>query len=1043
MSAPEYARVKEIFMAVAQAAPGERDAILSEHCADNSTLRARVEQLLRADSVNARDGTPFMGGSGWSHVLRELADEATVDQPTVVRVGPYEVVRTIGEGGMSVVYEALQPEPSRRVAVKLLRAPHLSAAVRARLEREAELLARLDHPAITRVYDAGTGDVEYSTGLRVKQRYQVMELIDGAPLTTYVQANDLTTAARLDLMIAICDAVHHAHQQGVIHRDLKPSNILVTPAGQPKVLDFGISRLLDMQATLTSLSHSGHVLGTPAYMSPEQARGDTRVDTRMDVYALGVLLFEVLTNRLPIDVCDVPITEALRRIVHTAPVRLRTLVPNARADLATIVDTALAKSPERRYGAAAALSSDLRRFRNHEPIAARRPTVIYVLWKLAERHRLLATSVAIAILSTVLGTIGIVWFALAAQSLAHESAARARIAQHEAYRSSIVAAAFAIENDNVGAARRILDQTPPALRNWEWDHLIARTDDSHLTIPWQAAALHPLDPQQFVEYTPDNRLLVLPDQDRLRAWNAETGAPVSDGAAGEYVWRVSYANDVLRCDDRLTDRSFQVPMPPGDWRLRTPFFRRYELVLAPLNPQEPPQPPMHMTLSPDGTHFVTVQSPLEPIEIWRAQPLERRATLAALNMRTDVVRFSEDNRRLITGSWDGRVRLWDVATGRLLATSRDHHRDAILHLAIHEPRQLVATASADQTIRIWQLDDLDHVQVLRGHASSVKHVAFDADGTRLVSADKDFIKTWHPAAARNRNVLRGHGGYVYGVAVSPDGRRIASACFDGGVGIWDIDRRTLVKMLGPMPRQAWRVAFSSDGKLLRVEMDDSSTVVIELESSETLFESSLLRFVGSGIVEPQSHEEVWRHWNPIDRTVIIQDVRTGTKSTVPLSSTACDNAEFISPDGQWATWHYQIFDRHTGELALHLASIPAFHPTGRELVVRDAEDRTAIQVWDPQTRQPIARLAGHTQDVLALAYSPDGTRLASGGYDRVVRIWDVESRKEILQLTGHTGYVHALAWSADGTTLVSASGDHTVRVWDTDNSRDRSSSSNP
>ena len=331
MAAEDYNRVKEIFIAVSRASTDEQLQVLAQYCAGDDKLSASVERLLDADRANAVDSRNFMESTNWTNVLRDVADGTEADVMRVVRVGAYEIVRSIGEGGMSVVYEGIQPAPRRRVAIKLISPIHISTTVEQRLAREADLLARLDHPGITRVYEAGLAEVEYSNGLKSKRRFQVMELVDGDPLTLYAEKHQLELRGRLTLMVAICDAVHHAHQRGIIHRDLKPSNILVNTAGHPKVLDFGISRLVDTSRTQTSLSYAGHVLGTLAYMSPEQASGDGNVDTRTDVYALGVLLFNLISGQFPVDVDDCTIPEAIQRIANAPARRLTTVAPHLAA----------------------------------------------------------------------------------------------------------------------------------------------------------------------------------------------------------------------------------------------------------------------------------------------------------------------------------------------------------------------------------------------------------------------------------------------------------------------------------------------------------------------------------------------------------------------------------------------------------------------------------------------------------------------------------------------------------------------------------------
>jgi eukaryotic-like serine/threonine-protein kinase len=315
-------------------------------------------------------------------------------------IGRYRIIRIVGEGGMGTVYEAEQDHPRRTVALKVIKAGWASAGHLRRFELESLALGRLQHPGIAQVYEAATADTGFGP-----QPYFAMEFIHGVSLLTYATSRDLKVRERLELMVKVCHAVHHAHQRGIIHRDLKPGNILVDQSGQPKILDFGLARITDSDAYATRQTDVGQLVGTLAYMSPEQVLADPlEVDLRSDVYALGVILYELLAGQLPYAIGR-QIPEATRAIREDDPAPLSSISRVYRGDVETIVAKALEKEKARRYGSAADLASDLERHLRDEPIAARPPSTGYQLQKFARRHKALVWSIAAVFVALVAGVI--------------------------------------------------------------------------------------------------------------------------------------------------------------------------------------------------------------------------------------------------------------------------------------------------------------------------------------------------------------------------------------------------------------------------------------------------------------------------------------------------------------------------------------------------------------------------------------------------------------------------------------------------------------
>ncbi|MCB9854697.1 MAG: tetratricopeptide repeat protein [Phycisphaerales bacterium] len=402
-AAERYRKSVEIFNEVCDLPAGDRDAFLSNACGDDAVLRRAVESLLEHDSSLSAAVVAAEQGAGIQALIATTSMGAA---PT--RIGQYQIVRRIGQGGMGVVFEARQEHPRRAVALKVLHAGFGAPGLIERFRREANVLGQLQHPGIAQVFDAGVGEVETEAGVTGNQPYIAMELIDGVSLGQWGRANDRSLRQRLEAIAQVCDALEHAHQRGVVHRDLKPGNILIDSSAQPKVLDFGIARITEGDdAAATLQTQTGQLLGTVPYMSPEQVTGDSRmVDVRTDVYALGALLYELLCGRLPYDLQHRSIAEAARVILEEEPTRLSQIDRSLRGDLDTIVSKALEKDRERRYPSAASLAADLRRYLGDQPIEARPASAIYNFRKFARRNRGLVGGLAATFLVLLIGAAG-------------------------------------------------------------------------------------------------------------------------------------------------------------------------------------------------------------------------------------------------------------------------------------------------------------------------------------------------------------------------------------------------------------------------------------------------------------------------------------------------------------------------------------------------------------------------------------------------------------------------------------------------------------
>lgn len=479
-------RVEQLFLAASELEPEQRSEFLDKACPDDAALRAKVTALLAQDADPHELMKTLALGKGVQDIAAKALDAAAGTEPyptgpvqgrpsgmSLDQIGLYRITREIGRGGMGVVYEATQEHPCRTVALKVLKHGFASRSAMRRFEYESHILGQLRHPGIAQVYEAGT----YRDDSGAVPFFAMEYVPDAKSITEFSAEAKLSIRDRLALFANVCNAVHHGHQKGIIHRDLKPANILVDAQGQVKIIDFGVARSTDSDLAVTTVQTDiGQLVGTLQYMSPEQCQADPHsIDIRSDVYALGVVFYELLCGRLPYDVRRTAIHEATRVIREEPPARLSSVNKTLRGDIETIALKALEKERERRYASALELAEDIHRYLGNEPLKARPPSAIYMLRKFARRNRVLVAATMTVMCTLVAGVV--VSTTLAIKTKRAEGQAR-----RQQYVANIRAADFALSADDVTAVGRFLDQAPPNLRKWEWYYLRAASDTSLLSL---------------------------------------------------------------------------------------------------------------------------------------------------------------------------------------------------------------------------------------------------------------------------------------------------------------------------------------------------------------------------------------------------------------------------------------------------------------------------------------------------------------------------------------------------------------------------------
>jgi WD40 repeat protein/serine/threonine protein kinase len=780
---------RAIFVAALnQSDPTDRAAFLAGACGDDVALRQRVEILLREHEHL---------GSFLESPAPAPAQLVTVDDPIAERpgtvIGPYKLLEQIGEGGFGVVFMAEQTQPVRRkVALKVLKPGMDTRQVVARFEAERQALALMDHPNIAHVFDGG----ETASG----RPYFVMELVRGIPITEFCDQNRLSVRERLELFVNVCQAVQHAHQKGIIHRDLKPSNIMVTlhdDKAVVKVIDFGIAKALGQRLTdQTLFTGFAQLLGTPLYMSPEQAQmSGLDVDTRSDIYSLGVLLYELLTGTTPLDqegLSQVGFDELRRLIREEEPPKPSTRIStlgqagamvsvNRRSDprrlsqlfrgeLDWIVLKALEKDRNRRYETAGALAADVLRYLHDEPVLACPPSAWYRFRKFARRNKLVlmtASAVVFAVLLTVAGLAASTMViareqqatknALQAEIRAKEEVKHALAREQQAlYFQRIASAARDLAANNRGRAEELLDECPEDLSGWEWHYLKRRRYEEPRELPHSDVVLS-------VAYSPDGQYLATGSQDgTVTVWDRRTWQPV-------HTWKEGHARHVYG-----------------------------------------------MAFDPAGRYLATGGADTRVL-VW---DLSTGMVLHTLRGHADTVNqlaFSPDGRRLASASEDRTVRLWDLQTGRESLVFCDHP-EAVRGVAFHAEGQCLISASADGSVKVWEGSMGAVVSTFRGGVRWVSAMAFHPSSQRLALAGWDGrLELWDALLGQEVRALHGHTAHITGLAFSPDGRRLVSADDEKVLKVWDTAAgQEAIAVATESNITAVGVAFSPDGFQLAV-----------------------------------------------------------------------------------------------------------------------------------------------------------------------------------------------------------------------------------
>jgi WD40 repeat protein/serine/threonine protein kinase len=1004
----------------------DRKAYLDQACVGAPDLREKVDALLRAYD----EAGDFLESAllhqidvpGQSSALpldnSPLRDAATQPPSPITegpgsRIGPYKLLQQIGEGGMGVVYMAEQEHPvRRRVALKIIKPGMDTKQVIARFEAERQALALMDHFNIARVLDAGSTD----TG----RPYFVMELVHGVPITRYCDENRLTPRERLMLAVPVCQAIQHAHQKGIIHRDIKPSNILVTlydGKPVPKVIDFGIAKATEQRLTERTLfTQFGMMVGTFEYMSPEQAEMSALgVDTRSDIYSLGVLLYELLTGTTPLErkrLREAELVQVLAmireeepempsmRLSHsghalamisaqrkTEPAGLMKLI---RGELDWIVMKALEKDRTRRYGSASDLARDIEHYLEDEPVEACPPSASYRLRKFARKNRraLITTAAFAAVL--LVGVVDTLWQAI-----------RARQAEREALAQWDIAIANKREAD-------LASQVAESRRN--------QVDDAN---------------HQLKQKAEDLRRTLYAAHINLAqsAWNTPSG--------------IGRARELLHQHRFVAGQ----PDPPGfEWhylnRLCQTELHTFSGHIG--------SSVSHVELSGDD-RLVAADADNGVIRVWDFESGKEICSIKDDNGASELIGFDRGDRGIVFKSEQKNVGVVDLQTQKVLWGPKAHS-DEISCYARTRDRGRLATAGKDKTIKVWDLATGQEILTLKGRISGIEILEFSGDGRRLASASDHepySVRIWDVQTGAPVASLNGHKKIVRSVAFSPDGTRLASASDDQTVNIWDVLHQSKLRSLELPGLPLWRnVQYSPNGQLL-AGLSSRGLTVWDVEAGRQKW-AIQHKNISAWNYSPDSRLLVI---GGLDGIIRVLDAKTGREHFTyrghagyisDLDFTA-DSRRIISgaDDGTVKVWDAESAPKYVNvvKFPFDIGGV-AVSRDGKQLAITNQSvevgtDTGEVLIGDAQSGKTEYTLKGHDGRVHNVAFCPDGRRLATVGQDQATKVWDVSTRKVLLTLKEKGGAsppggvdTGAVAFSPDGQHVASVACSEKVTIWD-------------
>ena len=1046
---------------------------LAKQVAPGSTPDARG-----ADKANGAMPVPASGSDPFAATINVRPGESSAppSKPVLRYFGDYELLHEIARGGMGVVYKARQVSLNRIVAVKMILSGQLASEedVR-RFYTEAEAAAQLDHPGIVSIFEVGKQN---------DQHFFSMAFVDGPSLARRVADGPLPPREAAELLKSVSEAVHYAHEKGVIHRDLKPGNILLARSDpihgvvnhrqvesghyKPKITDFGLAKLTENRDE--SLTGTGQILGTPAYMPPEQAAAKASViGVQSDVYSLGAVLYCLLTGRPPFYAAT-PL-ETLMQVQQQEPVSLRALNGTVPQDLETIVLKCLDKSPSRRYATAQQLADELGRYLEGRPILARPVGRVERTWRWCRRNPVVAALSGLAVgLLIAVAMVSFVAYrreAKLSSDLTEQSGKLSDSLNKEKTLTSDLTdkgnkLAKSLENEKALTAAETQAKNEMRQARDDERKQRERADENaeradkkeketrrtlyaaHMNLAqaaWEDARIYRLI-QLLAQHGPGtssedlrgfewfywDRLcqsdthtfpgtgfaVFSPDSKRIVSASLDQTVRVWDSVTRKQVFELRGFAGFTRCAAYSSD---------GNW-IATGGDDAVVKIWDAVNGKEAKSlnghkgPITAVAFSPDSTKLVSADFG-GTVKLWNVATGRETRTLSRQLGTVRAISFSPDGKRFATSGASKIATVWNAATGQEVLTLSGHS-DMVSSVRFSSDGQQVATASNDHTAKLWDAATGKEIATLRGHTSGVSSVAFRKDNAQLASASSDqTVKIWDLTTGQPIESFKGHQAAVLTVEFSDNGKQILTADGYRTVRLWETEtNRESRKAVGPIGHQGMDIKFSDSGTRITVAGVHTAAKG-DAETGRTI---------------------------PFDPVIKLWDSSNGqVVMSLPGDKTHFVSALAFSPDGARLASAYtdhtdhsiKVWNLKNGETSVSFAKpsaavqAVAFTPDGK--MIGSAGEDGALKLWNAATGAELLTIAAHATRVTAMRFSADGTRIATSSDDRTVKLWNRATGELISTFRANGGICFHLTFSEDGRQLVSSHNDGIIKLWDTQN----------